>query len=85
LACGLTRYFLAPDLLVHVMSAHFRGESNQEVAERIRALSASFRADGWPPYRMGVSTMVASGSGLGGRLKKAMDAAGILSPGHYVT
>ncbi len=84
LAYGLTRYFLAPDLIVHVMSAHFRGESNQDVAERIRVLSALFRADGWPPYRMGVPTMVASGSGLVARLKKAMDATGILSPGHYV-
>ncbi len=84
LSCGLTRYFLAPDLLVHVISAHFEGGDQAATVERIRTLSASFRADGWPPYRMGVPTMVAGRSGLAARVKHALDPANLYSPGHYV-
>jgi 4-cresol dehydrogenase (hydroxylating) len=84
LSHGLTRYFVAPDLLVHVMSVHFRGDANRDVVERLRALSASFRAAGWPPYRMGVPTMVPSQAGLSERIKRALDPARVLSPGHYL-
>jgi 4-cresol dehydrogenase (hydroxylating) len=84
LSYGLTRYFMAPDVLVHVISVHFATEERAAVITRVRALSAQLRAAGRPPYRLGVSTMVPSTSALIDTLKRAFDPNAQLSPGHYV-
>lgn len=83
-SCAVTRYFVVPDILVHVMSVHFADADRDDVAEKVRALCSRFRAQGWPPYRMGVPTMVTSTPPLLRTLKHAVDPAGLLSPGHYV-
>jgi len=85
LSYALTRYFLAPATLVHVMSVHFAAEERDVVVEKVRALGCDLRDAGFPPYRLGVPTMVPTQVKLAQRIKNALDDVRLISPGHYVT
>ena len=81
---ALTRYFMAPDVLVHVVSVEFEPNRQPEVVAQLRRLGELLRGKGWPPYRLGVPTMTGTGSRLAHLIKQTLDSAGMISPAHYI-
>ncbi len=71
-------------MLVHVMSIFFPPEAAADAQDRARSLARAFRAQGWPPYRLGQVTMEAVPGVLAARLRAALDPHHLIAPGHYL-
>lgn len=80
---GMTRVFLSATLLVHVISVDFPASEAGPAQARVREIAVRLRDRGYPPYRLGQTTMEPVGGKLATRLKSHLDPHGVLSPGHY--
>lgn len=73
---SVTRCVLGPAVLVHIMTYFFPPKDATAAADAVARLGARLRAEGFPPYRLGLAT-TRNLRGLGSRLSNAVEGIGI--------
>lgn len=81
---GVTRVFMSVTTLVHVFTAYYPDEAAAAMHTRVRAVAQRLRDAGFPPYRLGQSTMTDTAGDVARAFKRQCDPNGVLSPGHYL-
>ncbi|WP_415908590.1 FAD-binding protein [Oleiharenicola sp. Vm1] len=69
--------------LVTIFTLHFRDHEVPLVKKAERAILDNLRANGYPPYRLGINLAGPASGEIHARLKAALDPAKIIAPGRY--